>query len=70
MDPHPTPPDPDRCPLCGGPNRCANEIEKATGRPQPPCWCTRVDFPRELLARVPAEAVDKACLCPACAGAA
>ncbi|WBY03996.1 cysteine-rich CWC family protein [Ramlibacter tataouinensis] len=62
--------DPSRCPLCGQSNRCANEVERATGRPQPPCWCTRADFTRELLAQVPPQAVDKACICAACAAAA
>lgn len=66
----PSPPDPARCPLCGQPNRCANEVERATGQAQPPCWCTRADFPAALLAQVPAEAVRKACICPACAAAA
>ena len=61
--------DPRCCPLCGQSNRCANEVERATGQPQPPCWCTQADFTPELLARVPAPAVDKACICPACAAA-
>ena len=59
--------DPGRCPLCGGPNGCAMEAQRLTGQPQPPCWCTRVDFSAELLARVPAQAKDQACICPACA---
>lgn len=57
---------PTRCPLCGGDNRCAMEVERATGLPQPPCWCTQQRFPAELLARVPAEAAGKACICNAC----
>jgi hypothetical protein len=59
--------DPTRCPICGQPNRCANEVERETGLAQPPCWCTTVDFNGELLARVPAEAVRLACICRACA---
>jgi hypothetical protein len=43
------------------------ELERATGEQQPPCWCTRVDFSADLLARVPLEAKDRACLCPGCA---
>jgi hypothetical protein len=56
-----------RCPLCGAPNTCAMELERATGVPQGPCWCTQVSFDAALLARVPADAQGKACLCPACA---
>lgn len=62
--------DPCRCPLCGQPNACANEIARATGQAQPPCWCTTVAFPPELLARVPPEAQGQACICAACARAA
>lgn len=58
--------DPTRCPLCGGDNRCAMETERATGQPQPPCWCTTAKFPPDLLARLPAEAAGKACICGAC----
>ncbi len=61
--------DPARCPLCGGPNGCAMEAQRATGQPQPPCWCLGVDFSAQLLARVPREAQRKACICPGCAGA-
>ncbi|MCZ8294792.1 MAG: cysteine-rich CWC family protein [Hylemonella sp.] len=61
--------DPRRCPLCGQPNGCANEIARATGQAQPPCWCTTVTFTPELLARVPAQAQRQACICAACAGA-
>jgi hypothetical protein len=43
------------------------ELERATGVKQDACWCTRLDFSAELLARVPAEAQRRACLCPACA---
>jgi hypothetical protein len=63
------PVDPSRCPLCGQPNRCAMEVQRATGVPQPPCWCTEVSFDAALLARVPAEAQRRACICAACAAA-
>ena len=66
----PTAADPSRCPLCGQPNQCAMEVELASGRPQPPCWCTQVDFTPELLDRVPASARRQACICRACAEAA
>jgi hypothetical protein len=45
------------------------EVERSTGEKQPPCWCTQVDFGAELLARVPQDAKDRACICPACARA-
>ncbi|MCZ8253038.1 MAG: cysteine-rich CWC family protein [Hylemonella sp.] len=62
--------DPCRCPLCGQPNACGNEVARATGQAQPPCWCTTVTFTSELLARVPLEAQRQACICAACARAA
>lgn len=61
-----TPFDATRCPLCGGDNRCAVEIEKATGEPQPPCWCVSETFSAELLARIPEAARRQACVCQAC----
>lgn len=59
--------DPMRCPLCGQPNQCANEVARATGIGQGPCWCTRVDFSEELLQKVPDAAKRKACICHNCA---
>ena len=56
-----------RCPLCGQPNRCAMEVQRETGEAQPPCWCTQVDFTRELLASVPGPQQNLACICSACA---
>lgn len=61
------PTDPARCPLCGQPNACAMEVERATGQPQPPCWCTQLDFTPALLDQVPASARGQACICRACA---
>ena len=58
---------PQNCPLCGQPNQCAMEVQLATGIQQPPCWCTQVQFPKDLLARVPEQALGKACVCAACA---
>ena len=63
----PVAPDPTRCPLCSSLNACAMETARATGKPQPPCWCTQVDFSAELLARVPEAARNKACICAGCA---
>jgi Cysteine-rich CWC len=65
------PVDPTRCPLCGQPNACAAEVERATGVVQPPCWCMTASFTPTLLGQVPAAAQGKACVCQACcAGAA
>jgi len=55
-----------RCPLCGADNRCAMEIERATGQPQAPCWCVSESFDPALLDRIPAEARGQACVCSAC----
>ncbi|MDO9158849.1 MAG: cysteine-rich CWC family protein [Burkholderiaceae bacterium] len=63
-----TTPAPTACPLCGQPNLCAMELARLTGVPEAgPCWCTRVSFAPDLLARVPAQAQGKACICEACA---
>ena len=58
---------PARCPLCGQPNRCAMEVERETGIRQSACWCTSVQFGPALLARIPAGARDRACVCHNCA---
>jgi hypothetical protein len=58
--------DPSRCPLCGGDNRCAMEIEQATGQPQPACWCVTQTIPATLLERLPADARGTACICARC----
>lgn len=63
------PPDPTHCPLCGGDNRCAMEIEQATGQKQPPCWCVTQAIPADLLERLPAQARGKACICARCVAA-
>lgn len=63
----PDPIDASLCPLCGEPNRCAMEVEKATGAQQPPCWCTQVAFTADLLAKVPAQKQQLACICAKCA---
>ena len=58
---------PDVCPLCGAGNACA--MARGDG-PERPCWCVGATFGAELLARVPAAAQGRACICAACAGAA
>lgn len=54
------------CPLCGGPNHC---LPAASGSFDGECWCQSATISPAALARVPAELVDKACLCPRCAAA-
>lgn len=73
----PTPPraaapaiDPTRCPLCGQGNACAEELARATGQPQPPCWCMTAEFPPTLRDAVPEAARGRACICARCAAAA
>lgn len=55
------------CPLCGRPNDCS---AARTGSFDSPCWCQHATFAAELLARVPADRVGRACICRACADAA
>jgi Cysteine-rich CWC len=56
------------CPLCGHVNQCAMEIERESGIKQTEqCWCTAVKFDADLLARVPPEKRNLACICAACA---
>ncbi len=54
---------PDRCPLCGGPNHCQICTRAAD---QGPCWCARVKIPAALLARVPELLRNRACVCRRC----
>ncbi|WP_395140466.1 cysteine-rich CWC family protein [Schlegelella aquatica] len=63
----PTPIDPTRCPLCGGPNGCAMAGSCDTAGACGPCWCSEVRFSAELLDRVPAHAQRRACICRDCA---
>lgn len=62
-------PDPCLCPLCGGDNRCAMEVARATGEAQEPCWCTTQVFSPQLLARLHKVAAGKACICARCVAA-
>jgi len=54
-----------RCPLCGGPNRCAMAAAVA----DEPCWCTRVTLTAAMLERIPPAKRGVACVCAACAAA-
>lgn len=62
--------DPGLCPLCGGDNRCAMEIERETGEVQPPCWCMDATFSAALFESIPLAARGQACICARCVAAA
>ncbi|MCB9616400.1 MAG: cysteine-rich CWC family protein [Sandaracinus sp.] len=49
-----------RCALCGAQNECG----VAAGASH--CWCFDVVIPASLLARIPEELRDRACVCPSC----
>jgi Cysteine-rich CWC len=55
------PVDPLRCPLCGNANECG--MLKAAEK----CWCFTAIIPEDVLARVPEEARNVACVCAICA---
>jgi prepilin-type processing-associated H-X9-DG protein/prepilin-type N-terminal cleavage/methylation domain-containing protein len=60
------PPDfhnPNQCPLCGGANECQLCSPAAY---KGSCWCARVEIPGELLARVPENFRNRACICRSC----
>ena len=63
----PTPAVASLCPLCGQPNQCAMEVQRATGQEQAPCWCTQVSFSQRLLDSIPAAGKHLACVCARCA---
>lgn len=55
-----------KCPLCGNENRCLNVQD---GRPENNCWCNNdnINFPPNLINRVPVSLKRKACICQSCA---
>jgi prepilin-type processing-associated H-X9-DG protein/prepilin-type N-terminal cleavage/methylation domain-containing protein len=54
---------PDQCPLCGGSNDCQLcTIAAYKGS----CWCACVEMPEALLARVPENFRNRACICRNC----
>jgi len=55
---------PDRCPLCGRSNDC-QLCSPATYKGS--CWCARVEIPAALLASVPENLRNHACICQNCA---
>ena len=52
-----------QCPLCGGANECQLCSPAAY---KGSCWCARVEIPGELLARVPENFRNRACICQMC----
>ena len=54
---------PDCCPLCGEPNDCQLCLPVAA---KGACWCLDAKIPAALLARVPAAARNRACICERC----
>src|SRR5689334_4838636 len=55
-----------QCPLCGNANDCQL---CGVGPQRGPCGCSNAAIPRDLLARVPAELQDRACICRDCIAA-
>jgi prepilin-type processing-associated H-X9-DG protein/prepilin-type N-terminal cleavage/methylation domain-containing protein len=54
---------PNQCPLCGAANEC-QICSPAAYKGQ--CWCARVEIPEMLLARVPENFRNRACICRGC----
>ena len=54
---------PAECPLCGGANGC-QLCSPVVYKGQ--CWCAHEDIPPELLARVPENFRNRACVCRSC----
>nr|WP_300004408.1 cysteine-rich CWC family protein [Tissierella sp.] len=48
------------CPICGRDNKCMHNKD---------CWCMEKEIPQQLIARVPLDKRDKACICEACVDA-
>tara|TARA_R110001583_G_scaffold53742_2_gene165372 strand:- start:692 stop:919 length:228 start_codon:yes stop_codon:yes gene_type:complete len=50
------------CPFCQQDNQCGvNEITESN-----PCWCQIKHVPQALIALLPAESINKQCICLAC----
>ena len=54
---------PELCPLCGGANDCRLCSDTAA---KGACWCAQVEIPAALLARVPENLRNRACICRNC----
>lgn len=60
----PLQPPANRCPICGEPNQCSlSNPATATHA----CWCFTTEIAPEARERIPADAQNKACICPGCA---
>ena len=55
-----------RCPLCGQANDC--QLSSTAGW-KGPCWCAKMEVPRELIAQIPVELRNRACICRDCIAA-
>ena len=55
-------PDPNLCPLCGAGNRCGMQADPQSRD----CWCRDAEF-GAAIARLPPQALGKACICARCA---
>ncbi|WP_025389045.1 cysteine-rich CWC family protein [Pseudomonas syringae] len=53
------------CPVCGFSNQCSLADPRAADQP---CWCFSENIDLALLAALPEDIRNKACLCPRCAG--
>lgn len=58
---------PAQCPICKEPNACAMEVARTTGKKAERCWCFDADFSAEVMAQIPDDAKNKACVCAQCA---
>ena len=54
---------PAACPLCRGTNNCQLCSPAAY---KGPCWCAHVEVPADLVARVPENFRNRACICQNC----
>ncbi|NBB11061.1 cysteine-rich CWC family protein [Pseudomonas sp. SLFW] len=55
----------DICPVCGQSNRCTLADPRTAGLA---CWCFTETIDPTVLAALPDDIRNKACLCPRCAG--
>ena len=57
-------PNPSQCPACGASNTCTLADPRTATQP---CWCFSVSIAPAVLAALPPELRNQACLCPSCA---
>lgn len=51
-----------KCPICRESNQCRN----AAGMTEETCWCAAAVFPPGIFAQVPADLLNKSCICESC----